>query len=171
MSRPPRRKSNAESAPAEQGTERARSLSPGGTIPSHLMQIRASNADLVTVFGSTEEGKDLLVPLLDWQLFGSRATESFEPDEKGPQIYSTLLGLDNGAFLLQDLAFDMQDAVRQLCLQSKGGVAPRDDRMRYAARMLRLAAKNATAAAEQMEAELLTPEDAAADEEAEGNSN
>ena len=137
-------------APAE---SEDRSVSVYGELHSELTQVRASSVRLVITFGEYPDGRDVLVPLVDWQTYGHKVSDGAEPmpTEKGAMLSSRLLTFDNLAFLLQDLSYDTNDVVRLLVAQCRNGVEPVDDRTRYASRMLRLAAKHLQGAAEQMD--------------------
>jgi hypothetical protein len=140
---------------AEQGpdAEEDKTVSLYGDLHGGLTMIRASSVRLVLTFGELSDGRDVLVPLVDWQTYGHLMSAGVQPDaeDEGPLLNSTMLSLDNLAFLLQDLSYDTRDAVRLLATQSKAGVSPVDERTRYAARMLRLASKHLSSAAELME--------------------
>lgn len=133
-----------------------------GPLPDNLNQIRASKVSLMTVFGEDEAGRDIIVPLVNWQLFGQSYDSEVKIGENqyGPELSSQALMLDNLAFLLQDISFDTREAVRVLAAQSKGGLSPLEGRMRYTARMLRRASVHISAAAEQIETDLLGVEQA-----------
>ena len=133
----------------------------GGPVAS-LVEVRASNVSLVATFGRTQDGRDVLIPLIQWQMFGGTmaALENAAPNDPGPQLSSHLVSLDNLAFLLQDVGYDMRDAVR-LVLRSTGEIAMVEGRMRYTARMLRLASKHMSAAAEQLDEQLQSSNDSA----------
>jgi hypothetical protein len=135
------------------------SISVSGGLAARVTQIRASSVNLITTFGKDKNSRDVLVPLVDWQLFGEKASAAEESahNESVHELSSSLLALDNLAFLLQDIGFDMYEAVRLLAVSSKGSVGPPESRMRYAARMLRLASKHISAAAEKIDQELLGP--------------
>jgi hypothetical protein len=136
-----------------------------GAFAERLDQIRTSTATLVVATGRGGDGRDVLVPLMDWQVFGTKLVEldkpgeadAEAPDESGLRMHSSLLLFENLAFLMQDLGYDMREAVRILALQAKGGIAPPESRMRYTAGMLRLACEYMTVAADQIEAELAGP--------------
>lgn len=136
-----------------------------GDLHSGLTQIRASSVRLVLTFGEFADGRDVLVPLVDWQTYGHKVGDEIEPapDDKGPQLSSRLLTFDNLAFLLQDLSYDTMDVTRLLVAQSRNGVEPVADRTRYASRMLRLAVKHLTRAAERMDELLGDDENEATD--------
>lgn len=148
--------------------EEDKTVSLYGDLHGGLTMIRASSVRLVLTFGELSDGRDVLVPLVDWQTYGHLMSAGVQPDaeDEGPLLNSTMLSLDNLAFLLQDLSYDTRDAVRLLATQSKAGVPPVDERTRYAARMLRLASKHLSSAAELMEDLLEEPEG-----QAEGGSN
>ena len=138
-------------APDPKLEEHDEAVSVSGGLFADLVAIRASNVNLVATFGNAQDGRDVLVPLVNWQLFGGKVAAVDETaNASAPELSSHLLALDNLAFLLQDVGYDMREAVR-LLVQSKGGVPLQEGRMRYTARMLRLASKHISAAAEQLQ--------------------
>ncbi|MBD8736208.1 hypothetical protein [Sphingomonas sp. CFBP 13706] len=156
--KPATRTGSVEEGPDD---EEDKTVSLYGDLHGGLTMIRASSVRLVLTFGELSDGRDVLVPLVDWQTYGHLMSAGVEPkaEDKGPLLSSTMLSLDNLAFLLQDLSYDTRDAVRLLATQSKAGVSPVDERTRYAARMLRLASKHLSSAADQMEDLLEEPDE------------
>lgn len=156
---PPARRRSRSSTSTEPGPvaetkgEGDNTVSLYGDLHGGLTQIRASSIRLVLTFGEFSDGRDVLIPLVDWQTYGHQVAPGVDPkpDDRGELLSSQLLSLDNLAFLLQDLSYDTRDAVRLLVSQSKGDVSPVADRTQYAVRMLKLASKNLLSAAEQME--------------------
>lgn len=163
MKVPRRRGSRAKQATAAASaiqSDESIMIALSGRIAASVTEFRMSSLNLVTTFGKLEDGSAVLVPLLDWQLFGQSALSGSEIglDETGPEISSHLLSLDNLAFLLQDIAFDLREALSLLGTQASSAVTPVESRMRYTSKMLRLAAGSLTAAAEQIDGNLDGPE-------------
>lgn len=154
----------------ETAPRRLENVTLAGAIAEGLEEIRSSAATLIVAAGQENQEREVLVPLMDWQVFGGKLVEigkakggkpddaEAEPSEEpGPRLHSCLLTLENLAFLMQELGYDVREAVRILALQAKGGIAPPESRMRYTADMLRLACEYMTATADQIEAELAGP--------------
>ncbi|GGF18079.1 hypothetical protein GCM10011611_24900 [Aliidongia dinghuensis] len=133
---------------------------PGG-IATSLTQIRSSSVNLVITFGQRDDGDDVLVPLVEWQLFGQKSSGEGESDRNDPppELSSHLLTLDNLAFLLQDIGFDTRNAARLLSAQSNSQAGLMKGRLDYTLRMLRLASEYISDAAEKMEEVLLRSDD------------
>lgn len=150
-------------SPAEQDHNATVSLY--GDMHGGMTMIRASNVRLVLTFGELADGRDVLVPLVDWQIYGRPLSAGSEvgPDDKDPLLSSTMLSLDNLAYLLQDLSYDTRAAVRLLHAQSKAGIPLVEERTRYMERMLRLASANLASAAEDM-SELISGDEADAED-------
>lgn len=140
--------------------EREEEVSLFGGFAQSITQIRASALRLITTYGIGDHDRDVLVPLIDLQLYGTKAPseEDVGPDDPGQSLVSYVVSFDNAAFLLQDMAFDLRDAIRLLTQQPKGGITPQAQRMRYAVRMLRQATAHLAAAAEGLEAHFLADE-------------
>lgn len=109
---------------------------------------------LVMAYGQTDEGEDVMVPLLDVQLYpinpnqddGPSSDDADDLDET--PVFTSVLTLENTAFLLNDMAGDVGRAVDLLAAQCGGSVKPDPERMRYSAQVLRKAASRLQATAE-----------------------
>jgi hypothetical protein len=156
MARPPLRKPR-KAARINQPADGNEVLALHASLRRRLTQIRSSELSLLLTFGETQDGVDVLVPLLDWQLFGidlALYDDDDEPEGKGPELYSSLVALDNLAFLLHDMSADIHSAVKRVSAQSNGGTDTHRERMRYAAKMFTQASVHLMAAAETIEADL-----------------
>lgn len=155
--RSPKASALAKENASESSRKDPERIAMAGGFVRGITQISASNIALTVAFGTTESDGDVLVPIVHWQLYGRRGPHSGDPpeDQFGDELFSSIFPFENLAFLLQDMSFDIREAVRLLVAQSQGGIVPMEDRMRYAAKMLSLAQENLSAATEQIAAELL----------------
>lgn len=117
-----------------------------GAVPRQIVPIHSASMMLVTAFGAKEDGEDVMVPLLDVQLFRTPVPQDDKPttaqdDEDEPEsLISMILTLENASFLVSDMAGDIQRAVAVLAQQCGGSIKPDEQRIRYSAHSLRKAA-------------------------------
>ncbi len=130
-------------------------VSVSGGLHASLTEIRSSNANLIATFGKGEGGRDILVPLVDWRLYGQKISPNPSTNEDTPELFGNLLTFDNLAFLLQDIGCDMLAATKILTKQSNCYIMPLEGQMRYTADMLRRASGYLSAAAEEIDNELV----------------
>lgn len=147
-----RKKRSPKSASASKATE-DETVAVTGSVARRMSEIRASNMSLVLTFGLSSSETQVLVPLIDWQLFGMLEGNGFGPDlpTVGEEVFSSVLTLENVAFLAQDFGDDLRTAVKLLSQQSIGSVKPSVDRLSYAASLLREAGTHFSEAADLLE--------------------
>jgi hypothetical protein len=131
-----------------------------GGLPARVTQVRYSTLNLITIFGKGTDSRDVLVPLVDWRMSGAKADDGKElaPSDTGVELSSHLLTLDNLAFLLQDIGFDVREAVRLLAIQARGDATALMSRMQYTATMLQRASQHFSVAADTIIVEILKGE-------------
>lgn len=131
-----------------------------GAVPDRVAQLRSSTLSLVTLFGEMDDD-EVLIPLIDWQLFGRRELSvALDDEEIGEELASHLVAFDNMAFILSRIGQDLCNAVRHLVAQSHGGIVPIRSRTDYTARTLQRAAELMLSAAAELRSGLLEEESA-----------
>lgn len=133
-----RKKRPVKAKAASKETE-SEMVSLTGSVARRLSEVRASNMNLVLTFGMKSSEKGILVPLIDWQLFGCLDGNGVGSDAPsiGDEVFSSVLTLENVAFLAQDIGEDLRRAITLLLEQTKGSVKPSFDQLTYASSLLR----------------------------------
>ncbi len=132
-----------------------------GAIPRQIVPVRSSSMMLLTAYGEKEDGEDVMVPLLDFQLFRASANgedekaDGVDDQNADAALISMILTLENASYLFSDMAGDMQRAVAVLANQCGGGIKPDEQRIRYSAQSLRKAASRLEEAAGLLENDCL----------------
>lgn len=85
-------------------------LSLSGVIARELSVISASNLQLATTYAQDADGKDYLVPLVDWQMIG----HDLENREESKVAFEGVVPLDNLAFLINDLCSEFSIILQKL---------------------------------------------------------
>ena len=128
-----------------------------GSFPRSIIPLRNTSMALVTAFGQRDDGSDVMVPLVDFQLHGARApsegSEIAVDKFEEVVLFSGIVAYENLAFLVQDIAGDLAEVTRILAVQSGGGCKPDASRVRYSAQALRKAAARFEETATRLEAE------------------
>lgn len=158
MAQTVRRKPRKRPATTTKGatSEETEAVGLHASLRRRLTQIRASDISLLVTYGERGDGSDVFVPLADWQFFGAHLAniDDDELEGKGHELFSALLSLDNVAYLLNDMSFDVKEIVRLVSQQARSGIAPLEDRMHYTAKMLKRASAHLLSAVEQIEADI-----------------
>lgn len=133
-----------------------------GGVPRQIVQIRSASMMLVTAFGEKEDGEDVMVPLLDVQLFRVPASDegksanSKAGEDDDEALISMILTLENASFLIADMAGDIQRAVSLLAQQCGGDIKPDEQRIQYSAQSLRRAVARLEEATKLLSADCLS---------------
>lgn len=123
-------------------------------LHERVTHVQKSVIDLVTTAG-TINGSSVLVPILDWHLLETKSQDPDNEEENSAAATSRLFYFENIAFLMQSVSQDLRQAVYMLAGQTRGGVAPLEDRMEYTADLFKGASELLADAAEVIKKEIL----------------
>lgn len=97
----------------------------GPALAHGVTTVTKTDISLVAALGETTDDQRVLVPFLECAVYGSRGGDD-------PQ-WAGRLALDNVAFLLEQVAVGLVEALDPLSSMARGDLRPQPDRIDYAA--------------------------------------
>ncbi len=97
----------------------------GPALAHAVTTVTRTDVSLVTAIGEMADDQRVLVPFLECAVYGSR-------DEDEP-LWVGRLAMDNVAFLLEQVAVGLVEALEPLASMSRGDLRPQSVRIDYAA--------------------------------------
>ncbi|MBD9596938.1 hypothetical protein IB270_29330 [Ensifer sp. ENS05] len=104
-----------------------------GEFASQVSIVSSTSMTVFVGVGELEDEKQVLVPLVSWGVAGSR--NAAEPE--GPSsLHSSLLTLENAAFVAFDVADELRQVLSQLTTITSGGIKLEPERLKTIAHYL-----------------------------------